>query len=178
MVNLCADKMNHPKYRRVATELAAAGIHQQILVASDTRNFDIMKAHLCSLRGLRGDRDLLRWLAWASTRSRRRSIKAGSHSSKLWSQRPWGADPLLWRSESKRCPGRAVLGGQAGDVTGEMLSLRCKVPLFAAVKQTIAQRGAVLSNQSFRKQLVQFCFRENLDLEGEGSNYTIISDYI
>ena len=44
MLNLCADKMNHAKYRRVANELAAAGIHQQILVASDTRNFEVMKA--------------------------------------------------------------------------------------------------------------------------------------
>lgn len=42
-----------------------------------------------------------------------------------------------------------------------------KVPLYAAVAQSMKQRGSILTNQSFRAQLVRFCFQQGLDLCGE-----------
>lgn len=43
---------------------------------------------------------------------------------------------------------------------------RCRALIFAAVKQLMQCRGTVLTNRSFRKQLVQYCFQEGLSLEG------------
>ncbi|CAK9089377.1 unnamed protein product [Durusdinium trenchii] len=42
-----------------------------------------------------------------------------------------------------------------------------RVPLFAAVSQTMQMRGQILTNQSFRKQLVCHCWKNGFDLEGE-----------
>lgn len=47
------------------------------------------------------------------------------------------------------------------------LTTQYKVPLYAAVAESMKQRGTILTNQSFRAQLVRFCFQQGLDLCGE-----------
>ena len=47
------------------------------------------------------------------------------------------------------------------------LTTHCSVPLYAAVEQLMRQRGTVLTNLSFRKQLVRYCFKQGLSLKGE-----------
>ena len=51
-------------------------------------------------------------------------------------------------------------------VTVAYLTMKCGVPLFAAVEQSMKKRGTILTNQSFRKQLVRQCFKKGLNLEG------------
>ena len=51
-------------------------------------------------------------------------------------------------------------------VAAFFLVSKCRVPLFAAVDQLMRRRGTVLTNRSFRKQLVQYCFQEGFSLEG------------
>ena len=42
---------------------------------------------------------------------------------------------------------------------------KCGVPLFAAVDRVMRTRGRILTNQSFRTQLVRFCFKHGLNME-------------
>ena len=46
------------------------------------------------------------------------------------------------------------------------LTIHCKVPLLTAIENAMQQRGTILTNQSFRKQLVRRCFKSGLQLEG------------
>ena len=43
------------------------------------------------------------------------------------------------------------------------------VPLYTAVNHAMSGRGTILTNQAFRKQLVQYCFRNGFAFEGSGS---------
>ena len=52
-------------------------------------------------------------------------------------------------------------------VAAAYLTTHCSVPLCAAVDRLTRQRGTVLTNQSFRKQLVRYCFKQGLSLDGE-----------
>eukprot|EP00930_Biecheleria_cincta_P084453 TRINITY_DN73918_c0_g1_i1.p1 TRINITY_DN73918_c0_g1~~TRINITY_DN73918_c0_g1_i1.p1 ORF type:complete len:273 (+),score=48.71 TRINITY_DN73918_c0_g1_i1:52-870(+) len=45
------------------------------------------------------------------------------------------------------------------------LVAQCGVPLFGAVDHVMRKRGTILTKQSFRKQLVRFCFKKGLKLE-------------
>ncbi len=69
--------------------------------------------------------------------------------------------------------GRGVLvhcwGGvnQSAAVVVFYLVTECGVPLMTAVERMMQRRGTVLTNYSFRKQLVQHCFRHGLCL-GQG----------
>ena len=47
-----------------------------------------------------------------------------------------------------------------------ILTTQYAVPLFAAVEQVMKKRGTILTNASFRKQLVRHCFKKGLYLEG------------
>ena len=44
------------------------------------------------------------------------------------------------------------------------LAIHCKVPLLTAIENAMTQRGTILTNHSFRKQLVRRCFKAGLDL--------------
>ena len=72
---------------------------------------------------------------------------------------------------SKKNPGVLVhcWGGvnRSAAVATAYLTTHCSVPLYAAVAQLMRQRGTVLTNMSFRKQLVRHCFKQGLSLEGE-----------
>ena len=73
-----------------------------------------------------------------------------------------------------KCPHSGVLihcwagVNRSAAVAAFFLVAKCRVPLFAAVDQLMRRRGTVLTNQSFRKQLVQYCFQEGFSLEGSG----------
>ena len=45
------------------------------------------------------------------------------------------------------------------------LTIHCDVPLWTAINNAMQQRGTILTNQSFRKQLVRRCFSSGLQLE-------------
>ena len=51
-------------------------------------------------------------------------------------------------------------------VAAYFLTTECRVPLVAAVAQLMQRRGTALTNRSFRKQLVRYCFRTGLALTG------------
>ena len=55
------------------------------------------------------------------------------------------------------------------------LTTQCGVPLTAAVRQLTQQRGTVLTNQAFCKQLVQHCFKHGHALEGSAPPYLLSS---
>lgn len=50
--------------------------------------------------------------------------------------------------------------------SGLQCQFRFDVPLYAAVARTMEQRGTILTNQSFRAQLVRKCFKMGLNLTG------------
>ena len=49
------------------------------------------------------------------------------------------------------------------------LVTECGVPLLAAVEQMMQRRGTVLTNCSFRKQLVRYCFAHGLSLDSDAT---------
>ena len=51
-------------------------------------------------------------------------------------------------------------------VAAFFLTAEWRVPLVAAVARLMERRGTVLTNQSFRKQLVRYCFKTGLALTG------------
>lgn len=57
------------------------------------------------------------------------------------------------------------------------LVFKCGVPLFAAVDSVMRKRGTILTNQSFRKQLVRFCFKNNLKLEEDAVPPTLMKSF-
>jgi len=56
---------------------------------------------------------------------------------------------------------------RSGATAVAFLATQFDVPLYAAVARTMEQRGTILTNQSFRAQLVRKCFKMGLNLTGE-----------
>lgn len=129
VINLCADRINS-KYAHVPSQLGRAGIHQQILIAHDHRNCDIISVAKHTI---------------------------GSIDETLHATHNSGVLVHCWGGVKR-----------SAAVAAFFLVSRCRVPLIAAVDQLMQRRGTVLTNRSFRKQLVQYCFQEGFSFEGSG----------
>ena len=139
VVNLCAQQMSG-SYQQLPLQLAQAGIHQHILVADDSRNFDILDI-ACRTFPIIDD-----------------ALKTGTGNN--------GVLVHCWGGVNR-----------SGAIVVAFLAQCRGVPLSAAIDHTMKARGTVLTNQSFVKQLVRYCFKKGLNLESSDVPPDVYDEY-